>query len=103
MSCSSGTAAKSLTAGRGGGVAVAVPGVGDVPAGGCIDEPCEGPCACVPGCACWLPGVVLAVPVGAGAAAWVVAGRLAQPLPTTATTSSDATTRKKPRLTMTPP
>src|SRR5207253_8847279 len=44
------------------------------------------------GCACALePGVVAAAPVGAGAAAWVVAGRLAHPVSTTPRTSSDAT------------
>jgi hypothetical protein len=50
-----------------------------------------------------LGAIVLAVPVGAGAAAWVVAGRLAHPLPIAARTSSDVTTRKEPRVAMTPP
>ncbi|HXU88081.1 MAG TPA: hypothetical protein VFQ62_04450 [Methylomirabilota bacterium] len=52
----------------------------------------------------WDPGaIVLAVPVGAGAAACVVAGRLAHPLPIAARTSSDVTTKNEPRVAMTPP
>jgi hypothetical protein len=52
----------------------------------------------------WLPGaIVLAVPVGAGAAACVVAGRLAHPLPIAAKTSTDVTTKNEPRVAMTPP
>jgi hypothetical protein len=53
----------------------------------------------------WLdPGaIVLAVPVGAGAAACVVAGRLAHPLPIAAKTSTDVTTKNEPRGAMTPP
>jgi hypothetical protein len=81
-------------------VVVPAPGVGDVTAGGgVVGDTCAGAGAL----GCIGAGVVLAVPVGAGAAAWVVAGRLAQPLPTTATTSSDVTTRNEPRVTMTPP
>jgi hypothetical protein len=65
------------------GGAIAVGGAGAAVAGPAVP----------PGEPGWLEaGVVIAVPVGAGAAAWVVAGRLAHPLPSTATTSSDATT-----------
>src|SRR6188474_1950631 len=101
MSCSSGTGAKSFGAGRaigpGAGVGAAV-----APPPGCdVDGP-EGVAVVPPG---WLdPGaIVLAVPVGAGAAACVVAGRLAHPLPIAARTSSDVTTRNEPRVAMTPP
>ena len=72
------------------------------PPPGCdVDGP-EGVAVVPPG---WLdPGaIVLAVPVGAGAAACVVAGRLAHPLPIAARTSNDVTTRNDPRVAMTPP
>jgi hypothetical protein len=47
--------------------------------------------------------VVDAAPVGAGAAAWVVAGRLAQPLATTAAMSRDVRASCVLRVSMTPP
>jgi hypothetical protein len=50
-----------------------------------------------------LGAIVLAVPVGAGAAACVVAGRLAHPLPIAARTSSDVTTKNEWHVAMTPP
>src|SRR6266404_4649277 len=80
-STSSGTAAKSCTAGRavllGAGVVVAAVGV----------SLCTGAGA----------------GVGVGAAACVVAGRLAQPLSTTAATSNDESTRCEQRVSMTSP
>jgi hypothetical protein len=71
------------------------------PPGCAVDGP-EGVDVVPPG---WLElgAIVLAVPVGAGAAACVVAGRLAHPAPTAARTSSDVTTQNEPRVAMTPP
>jgi hypothetical protein len=43
-------------------------------------------------------GVVCAAPVGAGAAAWVVAGRFAQPASNAPVTSNDASVTYTPRL-----
>src|SRR5467141_2798624 len=90
-SASSGTAAKSCTAGRavllGAGVVVAA-------VGGAL---------CTGAGAGGVAAVVLAEPVGAGAAACVVAGRLAQPLSTTAATSSDESSRCEQRVSMTSP
>jgi hypothetical protein len=98
-STSSGVAAKSCTTGRavlvGGGVVVVVP-----PPLGVVLPPlgCVG-CAVLDGVA----AVLVAVPVGAGAAACVVAGRLAQPLSATAATSRTENARCEQRVSMTPP
>jgi hypothetical protein len=51
-----------------------------------------------------LPGVVAAAAVGAGADAWVVAGRFAQPARSTAKSSTDViVTLTKRRGSMSPP
>ena len=59
------------------------------------------------GCAGWVldgvAAVLVAAPVGAGAAACVVAGRLAQPLSATAATSRTENARCEQRVSMTPP
>src|SRR3954464_6954082 len=99
MSCNSGTAVNVDTAGRDVGAGVgAGAGVAVAPPPGCAVEGVEDTAG-------WLElgAIVLAVPVGAGAAACVVAGRLAHPLPTAARTRSDVTTKNEPRVAMTPP
>ena len=86
-----GTAAKSLIGGRTGlGGVVAAAGPGSLL------------CNCGAG-AGGVEAVVDVEPVGAGAAAWVVAGRLAQPLSTAAATSSEVSARCEQRVSMTPP
>jgi hypothetical protein len=67
------------------------------PVPGCI---CEPPVAVDPVPA---PPVVPEEPVGAGAAAAVVAGRLAQPVRRTADTSNDMAMMVEHRLSMRPP
>jgi hypothetical protein len=101
-STSSGVAAKSCTTGRavllGGGVVVVPP---PPPPGVVVVLPpvgCAG-CAALDGVA----AVLVAVPVGAGAAACVVAGRLAQPLSAIAATSRTENARCEQRVGMTPP
>src|SRR5919108_748949 len=103
MSCSSGMAVNPPGSGRGVGAGVGA-GVGVAvapPPPGCAVDGVEG-VAVVLG---WLElgAIVVAVPVGAGAAACVVAGRFAHPLPIAARTSSDVTIQNEPRVAMTPP
>src|SRR5215470_13828655 len=88
----SATEAKSCTAGR---AVVVGPGVAVPPLGA------------APLCICCGPpdgaAVLVAAPVGAGAAACVVAGRFAQPLRATAATSRNENARCEQRVSMTPP
>src|SRR5258705_11720471 len=94
MSFRSAMAANSLGAGRAVVGAAVVPGV---VAGALLPGVLAGAVAAI------VPGVVAAAPVGAGAAAWVVAGRLAQPTSTTPRTSSVANMTWEQRLSMFPP
>jgi hypothetical protein len=91
------------TGGRDVGAAVVGAGLGVAvaPPPGCAVDGPEG----VEEVLGWLElgAIVLAVPVGAGAAACVVAGRFAHPVPIAARTSSDVTTQNEPRVAMTPP
>src|SRR5687768_15551049 len=82
------------------------------PAPGCVAPAVAPPPVPPPGCICEPPPlgpvplpapVVPAAPVGAGAAAAVVAGRLAQPVRTTADTSNDIAMIVEHRVSMTPP
>src|SRR3989475_13205148 len=102
MSLRSATAATSLGAGRlvgvavGAGVVVVPPLV--VPLLLVGPPPLEGWAAAVVA-----PGVVAAAPVGEGAAAWVVAGRFAQPTSTTPRPGTKASLTLEQRRSMFPP